>query len=77
MMDGPPASPPLPAYAQEVLETLTPWLGAAETGLSTAEVTSRLEAAGFEPATIEAALEQLLNQGYLFEVNGTLRLTES
>lgn len=77
MMDGPPTSPPLPAYAQEVLETLTPWLEATETGLSTAEVTSRLAAEGFEPATIEAALEQLLNQGYLYEVNGTLRLTDS
>ena len=75
-MDGPPTSPPLASYALEVLETLTPWLESAETGLPLDEVTSRLQEADFEAATVETALEQLLNRGYLYEVNGTVRLTD-
>lgn len=75
-MDGPPTPPPLPAYTEEVLETLTPWLEAAERGLPLDEIRARLQEAGFEPATVEAALDQLLERGYLYEVNGTVRLTD-
>ena len=75
-MDGPPTSPPLASYSEEVLETLTPWLKAAERGLPMNEIRARLQAADFEPATVDAAFDQLLDQGYLYEVNGTVRLTD-
>ena len=74
-MDGP-QTPPLASYSEEVLETLKPWLKAAERGLPTDEIKSRLQAADFEPATIDAALDQLLDRGYLYEVNNTVRLTD-
>lgn len=74
-MDGP-QTPPLASYCEEVLETLTPWLKAAERGLPMDEVRSRLQAGDFESATIDAALDQLLDRGYLYEVNNTIRLTD-
>lgn len=74
-MDGP-RTPPLASYSEEVLETLTPWLEAAERGLPMDEIRSRLQAADFEPATVDAALNQLLDRGYLYEVNSTVRLTD-
>lgn len=75
MVDGP-QTPPLASYSEEVLETLTPWLKAVERGLPMDETRSRLQAADFEPATIDAALDQLLDRGYLYEVNNTIRLTD-
>ena len=74
-MDEPATPPSLPSYSEEVLETVTPWLTSAEGGLPRAEVATRLKAAGFESATIEAALDQLIDRGYLYDVNGTLRVT--
>lgn len=70
-----PATPPLPGYTEEVLDTVTPWLESADSGLPTDEVTRHLQTAGFEPATIEAALDQLIDRGYLYEVDSTLRVT--
>lgn len=67
---------PLPHYAEEILETVTPWLASTDNGLSQEELTDRLEAAGFEPATIEAAFEPLIERGYLFGVHNQLRLTD-
>ena len=74
-MDEPATPPSLSSYTEEVLETVTPWLASADNGLPRAEVTTRLESAGFEPATVEAALDQLIDRGYLYDVNGTLRVT--
>lgn len=74
-MDEPAAPPSLPSYTEEVLETVTPWLASAEGGLPRAEIATRLKADGFEPATIKAALDQLIDRGYLYDVNGTLRVT--
>lgn len=68
---------PLASYSEEVLGTLTPWLESAECGLSLDETRMRLQAAGFESATVEAALDQLLDRGYLYEVDGTVRLTDA
>ena len=74
-MDEPATPPPLPAYTEEVLETVTPWLASADSGLPRTEVTTRLKDEGFESATVEAALDQLIDRGYLYDVNGTLRVT--
>ncbi|MFC4451113.1 hypothetical protein [Halorussus aquaticus] len=66
---------PLPSYAKEVLETLKPHITAADGRLPIDEAKQRISDE-FEQATIDAALEQLLQRGYLYEVNGQLRITE-
>ena len=65
----------LPSYAKEVLRTLAPRISRADGQLSIDEAKVYLSDE-FEQATVDAALEQLLRHGYLYEVNGQLRVTE-
>lgn len=67
--------PPLPAYAKEVLERLECYLSASGGRMPSDEAKERL-AEEFEEATIEAAVDQLLRRGYIYKVNGQLRITE-
>ena len=76
-MENPPSSRPLPAYAEEVLEVLKPEIKTTTNGLPRDQAETYLDIAGFEPATIETALDQLLNNGYIYVVNDQIRLTES
>ena len=76
-MENPPSSRLLPTYAEEVLEALQPEIESSANGLPRDQAETYLNTAGFEPATIETALDQLLNNGYIYVVNGQIRLTES
>lgn len=75
-MDRSPSSRPLPTYAAEVLETLEPEIESTPNGLPRADAETYLAEAGFEASTVEVALEQLLNRGFLYAVNDRLRLTD-
>ncbi|WP_435182140.1 hypothetical protein [Halorussus sp. AFM4] len=68
-MENPPSSRPLPTYAEEVLEALKPEIEATANGLPRDQAEKYLDTTGFEPATIETALDQLLNNGYVYIVN--------
>lgn len=74
-MEDPHADRPLPAYAEEVFEAVQPHIASTENGLPEDTARERLQEAGFDPATIDAAVEHLLLHGYLFEVDGRLRVT--
>lgn len=65
---------PLPSYVQEVREAIQPHITATEDGLPADTARSRLQDEGFESATIDAAVEHLLLHGYLYEVDGRLRV---
>ena len=69
------ADRPLPAYVTEVFETVQPPLASSNDGLLEDSVREHLRENGFETATIDAALDHLLLQGYLYEVDGQLRVT--
>jgi len=69
------ADRPLPGYVMEVFEAVQPPLASTEDGLPEDAVRQHLQENGFESATIEAALDHLLLHGYLYEVNGRLRVT--
>lgn len=77
MMERSSPSRRLPAYAEEVLKSLKPKIGATADGLPRDEVTAYLETEGFENSTIEVALDELLNHGYIYVVNDQIRLTDS
>lgn len=66
----------LPSYAVEVYDTLQPLYHDVDTGLPRDEIETAVEDEGFEPATVKAALDVLLNRGYLYDVNGELRITD-
>ena len=68
---------PLPTYAAEVLEVLEPKIAATVNGLPRDEVKTHLDREGFEASTVEVALEELLNRGYIYEVNDHVRLTDT
>ncbi len=70
-------SRPLPTYAEEVLESLQPKLKPTPEGLPQDTVEAYLDTEGFEDSTIDVALEELLNRGYIYIVNDQIRLTES
>lgn len=76
-MEDSPSSQSLPTYAEEVLEALTPKIEATADGLPRDQAEKYLDTKGFEPATIETALDQLLNNGHIYVVNGQIRLTDS
>jgi DNA-binding PadR family transcriptional regulator len=76
-MENPPSSQPLPTYAEEVLESLKSEIEATANGLPRDQAETYLDTTGFEPATIETALDQLLNNGYIYIVNDQIRLTDS
>ncbi|MFC7079351.1 hypothetical protein [Halorussus caseinilyticus] len=46
-------------------------------GLPRGEVETYLRAEGFEDSTIDVALDELLNRGYIYVVNDYVRLTDS
>ncbi|WP_170977350.1 hypothetical protein [Halorussus salinisoli] len=46
-------------------------------GLRRESAEAYLEAEGFEDSTIEVALEELLNRGYIYVVNEEMRLANS
>lgn len=73
-MEDPNADRPLPSSAEEVFETLQPDIASTEDGLPADTARQRLQEAGFESATIDAAIDYLLLHGYLYEVNGQLRM---
>lgn len=73
-MEDPNADRPLPSYAEEVFAAIYPEIASTENGLPENTVRERLQEDGFEPATIDAAVEYLLLHGYLYEVNGQLRM---
>ena len=76
-MDTPNSSRPLPQFVEEVFETITPRVEATEDGFPREKAKSYLEKNGFEPSTIETALDQLLNRGYIYVVDGRIRLTDA
>jgi len=69
------ADRPLPMYVTEVFEAVESPLASAEDGLPEDAVRQLLQNNGFESATIDAALDHLLLHGYLYEVDGQLRVT--
>ncbi|WP_137284642.1 hypothetical protein [Halorussus salinisoli] len=72
-----PASRPLPTYAEEVLEHLQSKIEPTADGLPQDKVETNLDIEGFEDSTIDVALEELLNRGYIYIVNDHIRLTDS
>ncbi|WP_137287737.1 hypothetical protein [Halorussus salinisoli] len=76
-MENPPPSQSLPAYTEEVLEALKPEIESTANGLPRDQAETYLDSAGFEPATVDTALDHLLNNGYIYIVNDQIRLTES
>ena len=74
-MADPNADRPRPSYAEEVFAAVHPRIASTENGLPENTARERLQADGFEPATIDAALDHLLLHGYLYEVDGQLRVT--
>lgn len=73
-MADPSAGRSVPSYVEEVFEALQTHITATEEGLPEDLVRKRLDEDGFESATITAALEYLLLHGYLYEVDGRLRV---
>lgn len=76
-MERSPMSRPLPTYAEEVLESLRLKIEPTADGLPRDMVEAYLASEGFEDSTIEVALEELLNRGYIYAVNDQIRLTDS
>lgn len=74
-MADPNADRPLPAYVKEVFAAIQPEIASTENGLEEDTARERLQADGFELATIDAAVDHLLLHGYLYEVDGRLRVT--
>lgn len=58
-------SRPLPTYAEEVLESLKPKFEATTDGLPRDDAETFLQTEGFEDSTIDVALDELLNRGYI------------
>ncbi len=75
-MGGPPSSRPLPTYAEEVLAALKPKVASTANGVAQETAEAYLDEEGFESSTISAALDELQNRGYIYEVNGKIRLTD-
>lgn len=65
----------LPRYVAEALAILRSQREATDDGLPRAEAAAVLRDNEFEPAAIEVALERLLQEGYLYEAGGQLRVT--
>ena len=76
-MENPPSSRPPPTYAEKVLEALKPEIESTTNGLPRDKAERYLDTAGFEPATIEIVLDQLLNNGYIYIVDDQIQLTDS
>ncbi|UPV76707.1 hypothetical protein M0R89_21160 (plasmid) [Halorussus limi] len=70
-------SRPLPTYAEEVLDSLKSKIGPTVDALPRDEVEAYLHTEGFEDSTIDVALDELLNRGYIYVVNDQIRLTDS
>ncbi|EJN57395.1 hypothetical protein [Halogranum rubrum] len=65
---------PLSASAEDALDVLRPAIEATETGLGRPAAHSRLEGDDFIDYDATEALSELLQKGYLYEVDGELRL---
>ncbi|SFK68210.1 hypothetical protein SAMN04487950_0559 [Halogranum rubrum] len=65
---------PLSASAEEALDLLRPEIEATSTGLSRSTAESRLADREFTDDDAAAVLTELLQKGYLYEVDGLLRL---
>lgn len=75
-MEWPRTSRPLPTYAKKVLETLKPKIKSAANGLPRNQAETYLDTEGFEDSTVEVALDELLNCGYVYIVDDQIRLTD-
>lgn len=73
MADG---KTPLPSRAREALERIRPRVASAGAGLPRDRARSALVEGSFDGAEAEEALELLELRGYVYEVNGRLRVTE-
>ncbi|WP_188884481.1 hypothetical protein [Halarchaeum grantii] len=72
--------PPLPDWVQEAYEILADAAGGPESDLTYEEAYALLDntdAFSAEHSDSEYAVERLLKRGYLYEANGTLRVTEA
>jgi hypothetical protein len=70
----------LPDWIKDAYEILVSELEESDSGLSQAEAQNRLlahDAFPTEPADAEYAIERLLDSGWLYEVDATLRVTDS
>ncbi|SEP06185.1 hypothetical protein SAMN04487948_11289 [Halogranum amylolyticum] len=65
---------PLSASAEEALDLLRPEIEATSAGLSQSAAESLLESEEFTGDDAAAVLTELLQKGYLYEVDGLLRL---
>ncbi len=66
----------LPPGAKDILQALRPVLTTVDGGLSRDHATLVLENEGFTADEIPYYLDLLLDRGYLYEVEGALRLTD-
>ncbi|QLC35533.1 hypothetical protein EFA46_014950 (plasmid) [Halarchaeum sp. CBA1220] len=72
--------PPLPEWVQEAYQILHDAADGAQSDFSYEEAYTLLDEAdtfSAEHSDSEYAVERLLNRGYLYEANGTLRVTET
>ncbi|WP_458189925.1 hypothetical protein [Haladaptatus sp. NG-WS-4] len=63
---------PLSPSARDALDHLTPALEGNDETLSRDEALTHLRGGDFDTDLASTALDELLNKGYLYEVNGTL-----
>jgi len=76
-MDESSSSPRVAPYAEEILDAVATHIAESPNqGLTRRELQTHLEAIGFERPTIEAAFDQLMNRGYLYEVDNRIRVTD-
>lgn len=72
--------PPLPDWVQEAYQILADAADGPQSALTYEEAYALLDEADTfseDHSDSEYAIERLLNRGYLYEANGTLRVTES
>lgn len=58
-----------------MLESLKPKIESTANGLRRNQAKTHLDSEGFEDSTVEAALDELLNRGYVYIVDDQIRLT--
>lgn len=65
---------PLSSSAEQALERLTPEIEATESGVPVSQATATLADDGFDDTGAREAVTELLQKGYLYEVDDTLHI---